>query len=427
MSLKTQQKIQQHNVYTTRPDCRFCGSLSLVKVWTFGDTPLANAYLKPHEIGRLEAYAPLDVYHCEECHLTQMRDSVDPAILFSRYLYVSSTSASFRAHFEEYAQHVIDRLNLKKDDLVVDIGSNDGILLKPFKQKGMRVLGIDPAENIATQATAEGIETLATFFNPKAADTVLDSYGQAAVITANNVFAHTDHVEPFVEAIKKVLSPRGAFIFEVQYLQDLVEKNLFDIVYHEHVCYYHVTPLVAFFAKRNMEVFDVERLPVHGGSIRVFVQHKGGPHHKTKALDDLIKAEEAYGLNKLDTYFKFAERIKQNKMILQGLLQKLKAEGKKIVGYGAPAKATTLLYAFGIDGSLLDYIVDDDKRMKQGMVMPGSHIPIKSPDVLYEDKPDYCLILAWNFAESIIKNHSAFTQQGGRFIIPVPYPNIIAS
>lgn len=288
----------------------------------------------------------------------------------------------------------------------------------------MRVLGIDPAENIAAAATAAGIPTQAAFFTPAVAERLKAQYGPAAVITANNVFAHTDDVPLFVDAVKTLLAPDGVYVFEVQYLKDLVEQNLFDIVYHEHLCYYSLHPLQSFFATQGMEVFDVQHVAAHGGSIRVYVQRAGGKYPISAQLQAMLAAEEKAGLTTLAPYQAFAQRIADNKKNLRAILGDLKTQGKRIVGFGAPAKATTLLYAFGIDGSILDYIVDD-APLKQGRVMPGSHIPIKPPAALYEDKVDYCVILAWNFAEAIMQNHARFAEQGGTFIIPVPEPRIV--
>lgn len=411
--------------FITRTTCRFCDSEQLVKIWSFGPTPLANAYILPEEAGKPELLVPLDVYWCGHCHLVQLRDVVDPELLFSQYTYLSSTSAVFRAHFAQYAQAVKEKLSLNEKSFVVDVGSNDGILLRPFQEEGVRVLGIEPAANIAAMASIAGVETVSAFFTPELAHQVATKYGRADVICANNVFAHTDTVDVFVDAVQELLTDTGTFIFEVQYLGDLLEKNLFDIVYHEHVCYYHVAPLISFFASRGMEVFDVERVPVHGGSIRVFVQRRGGPHLKHERLQAILEEEKKRGLDTLSPYQAFAQRVEDNRQVLQAMLRDLKSQGKTIVGYGAPAKATTLLYALGIDSTILDFIADDDAKIKQGRLMPGSHIPIVAPDKLYSAKPDYCLILAWNFAEPIMKAHSRFTEQGGKFIIPVPKPTIV--
>ncbi|MBI4022084.1 MAG: class I SAM-dependent methyltransferase [Candidatus Andersenbacteria bacterium] len=424
---QTRVRAEAATLVRTRTDCRMCGGTALMRVWSFGPTPLANAYLTPEEAGhRSEPLIPLDVYYCSDCHLVQLRDVVSPEMLFSNYLYISSTSPTFVRHFEEYADTLVRRFGLTEKSMVVDVGSNDGVLLKPLQAAGARVLGIDPAANVAKMANEAGIETVAAFFTPALAAVVAEERGRAAVICANNVFAHTDTVEVFTAAVKELMAPDGVFVFEVQYLGDLVAKNLFDIVYHEHVCYYSLHPLVRFFGQHGMNVFDVERPPVHGGSLRVYVQHAGGPHARATRLDALLDEEQQAGLTSAAAYQQFARRIENNKAALLAMLHELKRTGKRIAGYGAPAKATTLCYALGIDGTVLDYIADDDATFKQGRLMPGTHIPIVSPQELYgSDKPDYCLILAWNFAEPIRRNHQRFTEQGGRFIMPVPEPKII--
>lgn len=405
-----------------RNDCRLCSSRDLTEVLSFGETPLANAYLSAADLEKSEVFAPLVVNFCNSCKLVQLRDVVDPGVLFSRYLYVSGTSPSFVAHFGEYAKTVSARFSLSKDSLVVDVGSNDGMLLAEFKKEGTKILGVDPAENIAAEATKNGISTIAKFFTLETANDIAKKHGQAAVITANNVFAHTDDIAEFVGAVKVLLAHDGAFIFEVQYLKDLIEQNLFDIIYHEHLCYYHATPLVPFFDRLGLQVFDVEHVSTHGGSIRVYVGWNGGPHARASRVDEVIAGEQA--LNDPATYTAFAARIEENKKKLLSLLLDIKSQNKRIVGYGAPAKATTLSYAFGIDGTFLDAIIDDSP-MKQGLFMPGTHIPIKSSSALYDDHPDYCLILAWNFADTIMKNHGKFVENGGKFIIPVPQPRTV--
>lgn len=409
-------------VVHTRNDCRLCGSRDLVEVLSFGETPLANAYISSDDLGKPEILAPLVVNRCNACKLVQLRDVVDPEILFSNYLYVSGTSPIFVAHFANYAKTVVDKFSLSEDSLVVDIGSNDGVLLSHFKKEGAKVLGVDPAQNIAEEATSRGIPTIAKFFTPDIARDIATEHRKASIITANNVFAHTDDVVGFVESVKELLSPDGVFIFENQYLKDLVEQNLFDMMYHEHLCYYHLTPLVPFFRRLGLRIFDVEHVPTHGGSIRVYVGWEDGPHETSERVAHIQSEETA--LNEVSTYHAFAKRIKTIGTKLHALLTDFRREGKRIVGYGAPAKATTLCYALDIDGEMLEYIVDD-APMKQGLYMPGTHIPIKPSDTLYTDKPDVCLILAWNFADSIVKNHARFAQNGGAFIVPVPEPRIL--
>ena len=410
----------------TRADCRLCGKAQLEQVWSFGPTPLANSYLLPEDVGQPEVIAPLDVYYCRDCHLVQLRDVVHPDLLFRNYLYVSSTSPSFVAHFEDYANALVDRFKLSTADLVVDVGSNDGVLLKPLKEADVTILGIDPAQNIAVEATAAGIPTKAEYFTPEVATEVRDQHGTAKVITANNVFAHTDDIHQFVAAVDALLAADGAFVFEVQYLGTLLRDNLFDIVYHEHTNYYHLTPLVSYFAGKNMEVFDVEQPAVHGGSLRVYVQRANGPYRREAAVAALLAQEAKQGLNDLLAYRQFAERVEENKKMLRDIITEAKAANKRIVGFGAPAKATTLMYAFGLTADDIEYIVDD-APLKQGRVMPGTHIPIVSADRLHDDMPEYCVILAWNFAEPIMKNHQQYIENGGTFVVPVPEPRIVNS
>lgn len=406
-----------------RRTCRLCGSHDLVEVFSFGTTPMANAYLTKKNLKTRELHAPLVVNACKTCKLIQLRDVVNPEVLFSNYLYVSGTSPVFVAHFADYAKTVSERFYLTKDSLVIDVGSNDGVLLSHFKKLGMQILGIDPAENIARDATKRGLTTLVRFFTPETARVAAATYGKASVITANNVFAHTDNVAGFVEAVKELLLPDGVFIFEVQYLKDLIEKNLFDMVYHEHLCYYHLTPHLPFFKGLDMRVFDVERVPTHGGSIRVYVGWDKGPHKTSARVQHMLDSESE--LNRTPIYHAFAKRITNAGKKLRAMLADFRRQGKRVVGYGASAKATTLCYALGIDGTTLEYIVDDSP-LKQGLYMPGTHIPIKSPDVLYTDKPDVCLILAWNFADSIVGNHQQFIKNGGVYILPVPEPRILS-
>ena len=413
----------EKNHVRVRKDCRLCGSTDLTEVLSFGETPLANAYLSTEDLDKPEIYAPLVLSACNKCKLVQLRDVVDPKVLFSRYLYVSGTSPVFVAHFAKYAESVVERFTLAPGSLVVDFGSNDGTLLAQFKNRGMRVVGVDPAQNLAEEATKNGIPTVPKFFTPETSRDIATEHGKASIVTANNVFGHIEDVTGVIEAVKELLLPDGAYIFEVQYLKDLIEQNLFDNVYHEHQCYFHLTPLVPFFERHGLRIFDVEHVQTHGGSIRVYVGWDDSPHQSSNRVHDMQEKEVA--LNAISTYRALGERIAAGRNKLQALLSDFRRRGKRIVGYGAPAKATTLCYAFGIDGKMLEYIVDDSP-IKQGLYMPGTHILIKPSGILYSDKPDYCLILAWNFADSIVKNHQPFIKNGGVFISPVPEPHILS-
>lgn len=404
--------------------CRMCQSKNLEKILSFGRTPPANSFLKKSQLKKKEPTFPLEVYFCKKCGQLQLDHVVNPDLLFKNYLYVSSTSPVFVKHFQEYSEEVFKRFNLNSDSLVVDIGSNDGILLSPFKKLGARILGVDPAQNLAKEATQKGLETWGSYFDPEIASKIAAKYGSANIITANNVFAHVHDLDNLVTAVKLLLDEDGVFVIEAPYLVDFLEKNLFDTVYHEHLSYLFVKPLTHFFKRHAMEIFDVIRTPVHGGSIRVFVKKAEGKHKIKPTVAKIMEEEKGLGLLKTKTYKDFANKIEQNKKDLLKTLLDLKAEGKMIVGFGAPAKGNTLLNYFGIDNTLLDYIVDDSP-LKQGLFTPGTHIPVvSSKKLIASPKPDYILILAWNFADSIIEKLFSFSEQGGKFIIPIPSPTI---
>lgn len=404
--------------------CRLCKSKKLEKVLDLGKTPPANSFLKKNQLRDTEDFFPLVVNFCTNCNQLQLSHVVNPEILFRHYVWVSSTSRVTVAHFEEYANSVFAKLKLKKGDLVVEMGSNDGVLLKPFKKLGLRVLGVDPARNVARRATKEGIPTLPHFFNVKIAKEIAKKYGLAKVITGNNVFAHINDLDEIVKAVGELLDKEGAFIIEAPYNIDFLEKNLFDIVYHEHLSYISIRPLDTFFKSFGMQIFDVVERPVHGGSVRIFVKFSTASHKINKSVQKFIDLENRKKLSDINTYREFAKNVAENKIKLSKLLKKLKKEKKSIVGYGAPAKSTTLLHYFDIGKETIDFIADDS-HFKHGLYTPGKHIPIVAPAEIYSRKPDYLLILAWNFAESIMKMHEKFKKEGGRFIIPVPKPVII--
>ena len=401
--------------------CRVCGGKNLSKVISLGEMPPANAFLKKENLSRPENTFPLEVYFCNDCSFVQLIDIVNPEILFRDYVYVSSTSPVFIAHFKELSEKVITQFNLKQNDFVVDLGSNDGILLRPFKEKGMKVLGVDPAEKIAELATKNGIETLPVFFNVNVAKDIAKKRGKAKIITTTSVFSHVDDLDEFTNGVKELIADDGVFIIEVYYLKALLEKNLFDTIYHEHLSYFTLKTISKLMERLGMEVFGVDKTDTHGGSLRVFIQKKNSLHKKTESINLFLGEEEKKNLHKIETYKKFAEKIERNKEALRELLKDLKSKGKSIAGYGAPAKGNTLLNYFNIGTELLDYIVDDSK-WKQGLYTPGMHIPVVSAEKLSEKKPDYILILAWNFADSIISK----LQEFDKFIIPVPIPQIVS-
>lgn len=401
-----------------------CKGKRLRKIISLSPTPPANAFLAKVDFKKKEPFFPLQVNFCLDCGQLQLTHVVSPEILFRNYVYVSSTSPVFVNHFEEYAKDLIKRFKLNKKKLVIDIGSNDGILLKPLKKAGVKVVGIDPALDIARKATKEGVKTLPHFLNIKLAKSIVAKFGQADVVTANNAFAHIHNLDEIIESVK-ILTPKdGVFVIEFPYLIDFVEKNLFDTIYHEHLSYLSIRPLVAIFKRFDMEIFDVKKVNSHGGSLRVYVKRMGAKYKVKKSVQDFINKEIRLGLNKITTYVKFAKTIEENKEKLIMLLKKLKSQNKTMIGYGAPAKGNTLLNYYKIGPEILDYIVDDSEY-KQGLYTPGTHIPIFPFKKIKETNPNYIFILAWNFAEPLMKKLSDFEKSGGRFIIPVPEAKII--
>lgn len=411
--------------YSTNAGCRLCGAKALERFLVLGPQPLANSFLKPADADQHEPFFPLDVYLCSGCGLVQMRDVVAPELMFKNYVYVSSTSPVFVAHFEKFAADVWKSLGLKPGDVTVDIGSNDGVLIKPFKALGARALGVDPAENVAKLANDAGLETVCAFFSSETAAKIAREKGKAKAATACNVFAHVNDLDGFAQGLDALLADDGVFMPEFPYLVDFYQQNLFDTVYHEHLSYLGVAPLLPFFEKRGFEIFDAWRVATHGGSLRLFVQRKGGKRKVSAAVGELAKLEKSLGLGEISTWKSFSERIETNKGALLALLERLRSEGRSIVGYGAPAKGNTLLNYFGIGPGLVSSIVDDSV-FKQGLLTPGTHIPVVAAAELDRRRPDYVLILAWNFAEPIMKKLASFKAAGGKFIVPVPAPRVVS-
>ncbi len=410
------------NASFERKTCRVCLGKGLQKVLSLGSTPPANAFVKSPD--QQEQFFPLELSFCSGCGFVQLTRVVSPELLFKDYVYVSSTSPVFVQHFRDLAAAIISRFKLQPDSLIVDIGSNDGVLLRPFKESGMKVLGIDPAEKIAEMATKSGIETLPIFFTPAAAKDIVKKYGKAKVVTATSVFSHVDDLDGFVTGVRELLADGGIFVIEVYYLYELLEKNLFDTIYHEHLSYFTAATMSMLLQRLGMQVFGVEETDTHGGSLRVFAQKSGGPLKVEASVSKFVAMEAAKKLSVASTYVEFAKKIENNKQKLRELLKELKSKGRSIVGYGAPAKGNTLLNYFGIGSETLGCIVDDSP-WKQGLYTPGTHIPVVAFGELAGSKPDYILILAWNFSEAIMKKcaSAGFTN----FIIPVPIPQVVNS
>ncbi|MCB2101673.1 MAG: class I SAM-dependent methyltransferase [Rhodobacterales bacterium] len=406
-----------------RDTCRLCGGADLTRVLALAPTPPANAFVPEAALGQPQESFPLDVFFCETCYHVQLLDVVDPAVLFRDYVYVSGTSPVFVKHFQDYAAQVARRFALADGGLAVDIGSNDGTLLKAFRDEGLRVLGVDPARDIAARATEQGVETLADFFTPALARRIRDERGPAAVVTANNVFAHADDLGAIADGVATLLAGGGVFVFEVSYLVDVFEKTLFDTIYHEHLAYHAVGPLRRFLAEHGLELIAAERVDSHGGSLRGMAQKAGGKRPVEASVAELIALESRLGLDRAETLKGFAARIDTVRDELTALLADLKAQGKTIAGFGAPAKATTLMHHFAIGPDVIDFIVDDSP-LKQGLYTPGLHVPVLPSEALYLRRPDAVVILAWNFAQPIMRNHAAYAEAGGRFIVPLPHVEV---
>jgi SAM-dependent methyltransferase len=411
-------------ITTNETRCRSCGAEGLDVLLEFGRTPLADRLLREDQLNDPELLAPLTLTFCSECSLVQIRETVDPAVLFySEYPYFSSVSPSLVAHFAESARRIMERWPLGPGSLVVEAASNDGYLLRSFAADGIPVLGIDPARAPAEAAVAAGIPTILDFFGLDLARRLVGEGRRADVFLANNVLAHVPDLNGFVAGIHELLAPDGVAVIEAPYVVDLVDHCEFDTIYHQHLCYFSVTALSALFARHGLHLNDVERLPVHGGSLRLFVQRVA---ERSPVVDELLETERRRGFDRLDAYSDFAARVRALKVDLVDLLRRLRAGGARIAGYGAAAKANTLLALCGIDRSVLDYVCDLN-AYKQGKFMGGNHLPIVSPSQLAVDPPDYVLILAWNFAREIISQNPEFTERGGQFVIPVPEPQIVAA
>lgn len=397
--------------------CIICGAL--VELFLdLGHTALANKFLTGDELVRPEPTFPLRVGFCHTCGHVQLTQIVPPPEMFTDYLYMSSASDTLKAHLYDLSDIVMSRHDVRPWDLVMDIGCNDGSLLEGFRRHGVRTLGVDPAENLAERMAGSGIERFVGFFTERTAGEIVARWGQARVITATNTFPHIPDLCDLVAGLDRALAPGGVIVLEMHYLLDLIEQTAFDTIYHEHVSYWALGPLTRLFESMGMEIVDAERLPLHHGQLRVFVQRRGDAC-VSRAVGDILALERTKGLGAVETFRQFAARTVQIKGKVAATLRRLKAEGARVVGYGAPAKGNTLLAFLDIGPDVLEYIVDRSP-LKQGRYTPGMHIPVVSTSRLIEDRPDYVLILAWNFVDEILEQQAAYRALGGRFIVPVP-------
>ena len=407
----------------SRPICRSCGQGDIAQVLDLGRLPLANALLTADELDQPEDRFPLALYFCSQCALVQIGETVPPERLFREYAYATSFSDTMVEHARALVETLIGRRGLGSTSQVIEIASNDGYLLQFYRQRGIPVLGIEPAANIAELAVkTKGIPTLVEFFDEQLGRRLAAEGHSADVVHAHNVFAHVPDPNGFVAGLRHVLKPGGVAVIEVPYVRDLVARLEFDTIYHEHFSYYSLSAIEALCRRHGLMVCDVELLPIHGGSLRLFVAHAGGQASARVAA--LLAEEKSAGLLAFDYYRDFGARIADLRQQLLALLRRLRGEGRRIAAYGASAKGSTLMNAFGIDAQLVEFVADRSD-LKQGRFTPGNRLPIMPPQALLERRPDYVLLLTWNFADEILAQQDEFRRRGGRFIIPVPEVTVV--
>ncbi len=405
-------------------ECRFCGNSLNHTFVDLGMSPLSNAYLKVEHINCAEKFYPLHSYVCEKCFLVQLEEFETPEDIFSDYAYFSSYSDTWLSHAKSYTQLMVERFGFDQTSQVIEIASNDGYLLQYFQKKGIPVLGIEPAANVAKVAEEKGIPSLVKFFGVQTAKELVAEGKQADLLLGNNVLAHVPDLNDFVAGMKIVLKSQGILTMEFPHVLQLIQHNQFDTIYHEHFSYFSFLTVEKIFATHGLTLFDVEELSTHGGSLRIYGRHSDRDGKISHRVTELKAKEIQAGLNQIETYLGFGEKVKSIKRDLLSFLIDAKNQGKSIVGYGAPAKGNTLLNYCGIRTDLLDYTVDRSPH-KQGLFLPGTHIPIYNPDKVEKTKPDYLLILPWNIKDEIMEQMAHIREWGGQFVVPIPQVEVI--
>jgi SAM-dependent methyltransferase len=409
----------------TAASCRFCGAPLARTFVNLGATPPANRYLRPEDLATPEPYYPLHAYVCGACFLVQIEAVCAPEELFADYAYFSSYSPSWLRHAETYVERVIERFGIGSGHRVIEVASNDGYLLQYFQRHRVPVLGVEPAANVAEVAIAKGVPTITRFFGRETARLLVREGQSADLLVGNNVLAHVPDLNDFVEGVKTVLKPQGVVTMEFPHLLSLIREVQFDTIYHEHFSYFSFTSVSTVFAAHGLRIFDVERLPTHGGSLRIYGCREGARHTNTAAVTALREEERFAGLDRLATYEQFDERVRDVKRGLLKFLIAAKEAGKTVVGYGAPAKGNTLLNYCGARTDFIDYTVDRSPH-KQGRFLPGTRIPIHAPERMAMTRPDYVLILPWNLTDEIVASNGYVRDWGGRFVVPIPRLKLVS-
>ena len=411
------EKILRHDLY-----CRICQSNRIVTILQLNETPMEDQFVSQKQLGVEQPVYPLDLAICEDCGYVHLPYIVNPETSYADYVYVSGVTVGLLGHYDQYAKEIIAHLAIPKDSLVIDLGSNDGSMLASFKRLGMQVLGIEPASGIAMKANEKGLKTINAFFTEEVTTQILNAHGSASVVTANYMYANVDDVIGFTKNVAKLLSRDGTFIVQTGYHPEQMKINMFDYIYHEHFSYFTLEVLEKIFSKSGLELIHAKKIEPKGGSIRVVGQLKNASRIIDSSVAKIIEEEQQAGIRKIETYQNFAQDIDELKTQLHKKLSQLKSMGKKIAGFGASHSTTTLVYHFEIV-SFIDYLIDDNE-IKQGRFSPGYHLPVYSSDKLYEDMPDYVVILAWQHQTNIIERHKKYCENGGHWIIPLPQLNI---